>query len=290
MTTQDFVLIDRLERRVDAHSFATVLKAYLIVKTRIAARRADREFKEQRSGTLRFKKLNSRVALPEDRRAIDPQAVPCRRPSRIRRLWSFKQDQGEDGVRNTRANGRIAGEEAAEAAGRAAALRATGPYPKAVNATDAEMGLLEQRLSFLGCRTVTAVGDGNCQFRSCSFGLFGNEEHHKVVRQTAVAHMRSRREEYSVFFEGDTFEKYIREMSKSGTWGDELTLRAIADGFGCTIHLITSNESNWYLRYDPEQGGRQVHPKRHLFLSYISPIHYNAFYLKDEKNEEAARR
>ncbi|CDJ36233.1 OTU-like cysteine protease domain-containing protein, putative [Eimeria mitis] len=47
MTEDDFVLLDRLERRVDAQSFATVLKAYLIVRNRIAAIRADKEFKKR---------------------------------------------------------------------------------------------------------------------------------------------------------------------------------------------------------------------------------------------------
>lgn len=61
-------------------------------------------------------------------------------------------------------------------------------------------------------------------------------------------------------------------MSRSGTWGDELTLRAACDWFGARICLITSEESNWFIQYEP----RQLRSSRELFLAYISPIHYNA--------------
>jgi hypothetical protein len=58
-------------------------------------------------------------------------------------------------------------------------------------------------------------------------------------------------------------------MRRSKTWGDELTLRAVADALGCVVHVVinpnpnptltltltrcvvhvvTSNEANWYLQ------------------------------------------
>ena len=64
-------------------------------------------------------------------------------------------------------------------------------------------------------------------------------------------------------------------MKRSKTWGDELTLRAVADALGCVVHVVTnpspnpnpnpnananpaltrcvvhvvtSNEANWYLQ------------------------------------------
>jgi hypothetical protein len=38
-------------------------------------------------------------------------------------------------------------------------------------------------------------------------------------------------------------------MRRGRTWGDELTLRAICNFFGCHIHVVTSQEHNWYLRW-----------------------------------------
>ncbi|XP_026193275.1 uncharacterized protein LOC34623992 [Cyclospora cayetanensis] len=302
MSSHDFVLLDRLERRVDAQSFATVLKAYLVVKNRLAARRADREFRERRQGSgagaeaggvgsrnSRYKKINSRVALMDSNaeRAEVAGSHIAKRPSVIRRLWSFKKTSSKGDSGGDAARGRALGNGAVSRPSespteRAAAVRAQGDYPRSLAEWEAEETLLEQRLAFLGCRTVTAVGDGNCQFRSCAFGLFGSEDWHKVVRKKAVRHMRIHTQEYADFFEGPALEVYFKDMERSGTWGDELTLRAIADAFCCTIHLITSAPAGWYLRYDPEKEGEQVVPKRHLFLTYISPIHYNAFYLKND--------
>ena len=44
---------------------------------------------------------------------------------------------------------------------------------------------------------------------------------------------------------------------------DELTLRAISDSFGAHVHVVTSHERNWYLKYLPDT------PKtsKHVFLA-----------------------
>ena len=74
-------------------------------------------------------------------------------------------------------------------------------------------------------------------------------------------------------------------MRMPGTWGDELTLRAAADLLRAKVYVITSEPENWLLQYDPPP----VHPatrkvvvpggggsaERCLFVTYISPIHYN---------------
>ena len=60
-------------------------------------------------------------------------------------------------------------------------------------------------------------------------------------------------------------------MSRGGTWGDELTLRAACDLYGAVIRCITSEQENWYISYRPQVSK----VARELFLAYISPIHYN---------------
>lgn len=133
---------------------------------------------------------------------------------------------------------------------------------------------LAQRLRFLGLRMITIAGDGNCQFRSVSQQLFGTESHHSFVRQQAVEYIESHSKQFSCFcVDGLEFRRYVKTMSRDRMWGDELTLRAICDAFGATIHVVTSQESAWYLKYTPEK------PKtdKQIFLAYISPVHYNAF-------------
>lgn len=90
--------------------------------------------------------------------------------------------------------------------------------------------------------------DGNCQFRAFSQQCYGEQIYHSAVRKAVCEHMLKERAFFGAMFEGEDFSAYMESMSMERTWGDELTLRAAADCFGCTIHLITSNESNWYLR------------------------------------------
>lgn len=61
--------------------------------------------------------------------------------------------------------------------------------------------------------------------------------------------------------------------------GDELTLRALSEGLGITIHVISSDEANWYLQYMPSrprqpQGqdsgtGHSMVAGAHVFLAYV---------------------
>ena len=123
-------------------------------------------------------------------------------------------------------------------------------------------------------------GDGNCQFRAVSDQLFGTQEHHQMVRSRSVAFMRDNAAQFSCFVvEPGAFEGYLALMlrGKRGkpTWGDELTLRAICNVFGCTIHVLTSQQGPWYLKYAPEV----TKTDKQVFLAYISPAHYNAFEL-----------
>ena len=99
------------------------------------------------------------------------------------------------------------------------------------------------------------------------------DERRERVQHVGVAdvHMRQQREEFEIYFDVGEFDTFLERMGTERTWGDELTLRAAADAFRCTIHVITSTKENWHLRYEPE--GK---PAKLLFLTYVSPVHYNA--------------
>ena len=87
--------------------------------------------------------------------------------------------------------------------------------------------------------------------------------------------MRMHQDAFAPFVGSDEdFRIYLSDMEKEKTWGDELTLRAAADAFNIKIHIITTESENYLLHYDPESVGTTA-VKRHVFLSYVSPIHYN---------------
>ena len=146
--------------------------------------------------------------------------------------------------------------------------------PKRISRKSVRAGqsLLDQRLHFANLGQEIMKGDGNCQFRSLSYQMYGTQEKYPFVRARVCEHMDSCRDAFAIYFEEGEFEQYLSRMRADRTWGDELTLRAAADCFACTIHVVTDQVDNWHLRYIPE--GQP--PRKRLFLTYISPVHYNS--------------
>ena len=142
---------------------------------------------------------------------------------------------------------------------------------------------LDLRLQGLGLGMFEMEGDGNCQFRALADQLFGDQKHHAVTRQAAVDHMRRHADFFGMYFEdASELNVYLKEMGRSRTWGDELTLRAAVEAYGCCAHVITSEPANWYLVYQPEgeplssmplpEGHAAPRKLKEVFVSYISPI------------------
>ena len=122
-----------------------------------------------------------------------------------------------------------------------------------------------------------------------------------LVRERAVSYMIERKAEFSCFFPGWAFDRYLTKMARSREWGDELTLRAICNVLGVAIHVITSTSENWYLKYTPDtppdeeviaracakKGLKMPKKAKEIFVCYISPIHYNAVVPMDAPTDGA---
>jgi hypothetical protein len=130
---------------------------------------------------------------------------------------------------------------------------------------------LISRLKSLSLEMDSQAGDGNCQFRALSVGLYGKPDYHKNIRREAISYIKRNSKDFQVFL-GEDFKEWTKNMSRDGVWGDELTLRAACEAYGVVVNVITSDESNWFLRYIPEN----TLIKHELFLSYIAPVHYDA--------------
>lgn len=131
---------------------------------------------------------------------------------------------------------------------------------------------LAERLQRLNLDMVIMAGDGNCQFRTLAHELYGSQEYHPQVREKVIRHIRSNQDEFECFL-GEDFDAYVSCMSRACTWGDELTLRAACDAYGVIIFVVTSEAQNWFLTYEPKEVNDEA---GEIFLTYVSPIHYNA--------------
>ena len=67
-------------------------------------------------------------------------------------------------------------------------------------------------------------------------------------------------------------------------------MKAAVDAYGITIHAVTSNKENWYLKYQPdaektphEDPVSPRNTRKKLFITYIAPIHYNSILPNEPK-------
>jgi len=123
----------------------------------------------------------------------------------------------------------------------------------------ADRSRLVLRLQHYGLLEREVRGDGNCQvrrgllrgvraascrasrphaqFRAVSDQLYRSEAHHAEVRSIAADRLRRHPALYSAFVAEVEFDTYVARMARDGTWGDNVTLKAIADHFGAEVRL-----------------------------------------------------
>jgi hypothetical protein len=63
-------------------------------------------------------------------------------------------------------------------------------------------------------------------------------------------------------------------FSRSGEWGDHVTLQAAADKFAAKICLLTSFRDTCFVEIVPQYQT----PQREIWLSFWSEVHYNSLY------------
>ncbi|KAI3450598.1 hypothetical protein Pfo_007263 [Paulownia fortunei] len=147
-----------------------------------------------------------------------------------------------------------------------------GEIPSIDEATLDHQRLLD-RLQVYELVEFKVQGDGNCQFRALSDQFYRTPEHHKFVRQQIVNQLRSCPEIYEGYVPM-AYEDYLAKMSKSGEWGDHVTLQAAADSYGIKIFVITSFKDTCYIEILPSvQKSERV-----IFLSFWAEVHYNSIY------------
>lgn len=150
--------------------------------------------------------------------------------------------------------------------------RINGEIPTVDDASAAHQRLLN-RLKLYGLSELKVDGDGNCQFRAFSDQLYRTPAHHKSVRDDVVNQLTSHPE----FYEGYVpmmYNDYVKKMTKSGEWGDHVTLQAAADFYGVRICLLTSFKDTSFVQILP----RKPKSKRVIFLSFWAEVHYNSVY------------
>ncbi|XP_013608819.1 PREDICTED: uncharacterized protein LOC106315595 isoform X1 [Brassica oleracea var. oleracea] len=145
---------------------------------------------------------------------------------------------------------------------------------------------LRNRLELFDFAEVRVPGDGNCQFRALADQLYKTADRHKHVRRQIVKQLKSCPDSYEGYVPMD-FSEYLKKMSRSGEWGDHVTLQAAADAYRVKIVVLTSFKDTCYIEILPTfQESKGV-----IFLSFWAEVHYNSIYLnRDTSATELQRR
>ncbi|CAK0792516.1 unnamed protein product [Prorocentrum cordatum] len=126
------------------------------------------------------------------------------------------------------------------------------PLPAQVDPQRGRLEDMMQHFGFVFCTTEGghrgAIGDGNCQFYSLSWGLYRTTRRHAELRAEVVRHMRGPgRDDFEVFYapshpgQPATYDAYLGRMSRDRAWGDHLTLQAAAALHGLDVRLLTAD-------------------------------------------------
>ncbi|XP_050379746.1 OVARIAN TUMOR DOMAIN-containing deubiquitinating enzyme 12 isoform X2 [Argentina anserina] len=150
--------------------------------------------------------------------------------------------------------------------------RINGEIPSSDEATSDHQRLLD-RLQLYGVVEHKVQGDGNCQFRALSDQLHQSPDHHNDVRRKVVSQLKSHPEIYEGYVPM-AYDDYLEKMSKSGEWGDHVTLQAAADSYGVKILVFTSFKDTCCIEILPNLQTS----KRVIVLSFWAEVHYNSIY------------
>ncbi|XP_039042133.1 OVARIAN TUMOR DOMAIN-containing deubiquitinating enzyme 10-like [Hibiscus syriacus] len=163
--------------------------------------------------------------------------------------------------------------------------RINGEIPP-INEAMSDHERLLSRLQLYGFDELKVQGDGNCQFRALSHQLYHTPDNHKYVRLQIVNQLKSNRETYEGYVPMD-YADYLKKMSKSGEWGDHVTLQAAADAYGLKIFVMTSFKDTCYIEILPNfRKSKGV-----IFLSFWAEVHYNSIYCQgDPPSAEVPRK
>lgn len=86
-----------------------------------------------------------------------------------------------------------------------------------------------------------ASSSSDCFFASMGHSLYSNADLHVQIRSAGITHMINHPELYIESVAYESREHYIQEMSKQGTWCDNIIIQAVANALSCTIHINDSD-------------------------------------------------
>jgi len=102
--------------------------------------------------------------------------------------------------------------------------------------------LLQSRLAQQGLSTLDVGGAGDCFFGAVSHQLYEEPSYHMNICCVGVQYMRTNPERCIESIAGDSWARYLADMSQQDTWAEALVIQAVTDAFHLTITIVETNE------------------------------------------------
>jgi len=134
------------------------------------------------------------------------------------------------------------------------------------------MSMLAFRLARLGLTPLDVGGAGDCFFRAISHQLYGTAAYHLHVRAVGIEHLRYHPESFIESNIEYSWLEYLNNMSRQGTWCDNLIIQAVANALNCTIY-ITESAENFAETNVISPVNMQGRP-RTIYIGHLDEIHY----------------
>ena len=111
-------------------------------------------------------------------------------------------------------------------------------------------------------REVFMAEDGNCLFRSMSYTVYGNADHHAELRQAIATYILQNQAHFLPYFDhaNGNYMQYCSNMMEDAVWGDHLEIMAFSKIYKVPVLIYDENHTQ------PQQGsefdkgdGRKAH-------------------------------
>ena len=100
-----------------------------------------------------------------------------------------------------------------------------------------------ENMANAGLYIVEMAADGNCLFRAVAHQIYMNAEKHHELRKQCVNHMRKHRDRFALFCTTD-FDTYLNNLSRDGSWGDDLEIKALEEIIDRAIVIYSSENKD----------------------------------------------
>ena len=154
-----------------------------------------------------------------------------------------------------------------------------------------EKEVLAEYLKQFELRMKDAGGAGDCQFKAVSMAMHGDATAHVGLRAMCVEELRKTAGVWTAFVQG-SYQSYCTAMAKQGTWGDHLTLQAMAGILGKDILVFSVRDEK--IRVLKLQTAGKGGSGAALSLAYLGGCHYVCIHASDKGEglslEERARK